>query len=159
MVQTLFIDSLIKFLRQTLLSSWTFNRIQKSPFQHDKGLELAQNALTDTHFRKLTTLISQNIDLFATTVSDLVGTNLPKMHIDTENAKPVRTLNYRHIRQTPAAHKEMERQVKSVFDAGIIEESYSPCNSLTLLIRTRKCVLSNSEALQCNFFIFDHVHF
>ena len=100
------------------------------------------------------TLIYQNIDLFATTVSDLVGTNLPKMHIDTENAKPIRTLNYR---QTPAAQKQMQRQVKSVFDAGIIDESYSPWNSPTLLIRTRKYVLSNLETLQCNFFIFDHV--
>ena len=90
------------------------NRISSSDFSHqseffensnisvaeqlqiiqETGLNLKTNTMTDLQFQQLTALILHNLDLFATSVSDLVGTNLPKMHIETGNAKPVRTRNY-----------------------------------------------------------------
>ena len=71
-------------------------------------------------------------DLFATSMHDLVGTDVIRMDIDTGDAQPVRKRAYR---QTPQMMREMERQVQEMVASGIVEPSDSPWSSPCLLIK------------------------
>jgi len=63
-----------------------------------KGLNLRQNSLSLDKYYDLVDLIINNRDLFATSMHDLIGTDIMKMDIDTGEAQPVRKRSYR---QTP----------------------------------------------------------
>ena len=58
-----------------------------------KGIKLEQNSLKDDEYRQLVGLIYQNVDLFATGMKDLVGTDIVKHEIDTGDARPIRKKN------------------------------------------------------------------
>jgi len=76
-------------------------------------------------------------------MSDLVGTDVVKIHIDTGDAQPVRKRAYR---QTPKMMNVMEKQVQEMVAAGIIEPSDSPWSSPCLLIKksgTNECRFVN----------------
>ena len=98
----------------------------------EKGIKLEQNSLSREQFEKLTNLIFRNLDLFATGMKDLVGTDVLYHSIDTGDAEPVRKRAYR---QSPEMMREMQRQVKEMLDAGIVQESESPWSSPCLLIK------------------------
>ena len=98
----------------------------------EKGIKLEQNSLSREQFEKLTNLIFRNLDLFATGMKDLVGTDVLYHSIDTGDADPVRKRAYR---QSPEMMREMQRQVKEMLDAGIVQESESPWSSPCLLIK------------------------
>jgi len=94
-------------------------------------------------FATLIDLIHRNLDLFATSLKDLVGTDIMYHYIyyhtiDTGTAEPVRKRPYE---QSPEMMKEMKRQVLEMEEAGIVEESDSPWNSPCLL---RRVVLTNT---------------
>jgi len=55
-----------------------------------KGIKLEKNSLKDEEYRQLVGLIYQNVDLFATGMKDLVGTDIVKHDIDTGDARPIR---------------------------------------------------------------------
>ena len=61
----------------------------------EKGISFPQNSLSTDEFCKLTDLLFRNIDLFATSMHDLVGTKVELMHIDTGDVKLVRQRPYR----------------------------------------------------------------
>ena len=63
---------------------------------------------------------------------DLVGTDIVYHNIDTGYAKLVRKRAYR---QSPEMMKEMQRQVKDMLRAGVVEECDSPWSSPCLLIK------------------------
>jgi len=88
--------------------------------------------LSREQFEKLTNLIFRNFDLFATGMKDFVGTDVLYHSIDTGDANPVRKRAYR---QSPEMMREMQRQVKEMLDAGIVQESESPWSSPCLLIK------------------------
>jgi len=48
----------------------------------EKGISLQQNSLTMDEFQKLAELIYRNRDLFATSMHDLVGTDIETIHIE-----------------------------------------------------------------------------
>jgi len=64
-----------------------------------KGIKLEKNSLKDEEYRQLVGLIYQNIDLFATGMKDLVGTDIVKHEFDTGNARPIRKRTYRQSPQ------------------------------------------------------------
>jgi len=97
-----------------------------------KGIKLEKNSLKDDEYRQLVGLIYQNVDLFATGMKDLEGTDIVKHEIDTGNARPIRKRTYR---QSPQMMREMEQQVDEMLKAGIIEPSDSPWSSPCLLIK------------------------
>jgi len=99
----------------------------------EKGITLQQGSLTPDEFQKLVNLIFLNLDLFATSMHDLVGTDVEKMHIDTGDARPVRRRAYR---QSPEMQRVMEKQIDEMLSAKIIEPSESPWSSPCLLIKT-----------------------
>ena len=98
----------------------------------EKGVTLPQNSLTNEEFTKLTELLFRNIDLFATSMQDLVGTKSELMHIDTGDAKPVRQRPYR---QSPEMQRQMENLIDQMLSANIIQPSDSPWSSPCLLIK------------------------
>jgi len=98
----------------------------------EKGIILAQNELSEIQFKKLVNLLYRNLDLFATGMRDLVGTDVMYHSIDTGTAEPVRKRAYR---QNPEMMREMQRQVNDMMRAGIVEESESPWSSPCLLIK------------------------
>ena len=53
-----------------------------------KGIKLEKNSLKDDEYRQLVGLIYQNLDLFATGMKDLVGTDIVKHEIDTGGCSP-----------------------------------------------------------------------
>jgi len=97
-----------------------------------KGIKIDRSKLSTEQFTKLTALLYNNRDLFATGMRDLVGTDVMYHSIDTGNADPVRKRAYR---QSPEMMKEMKRQVGEMVEAGIVEESGSPWSSPCLLIK------------------------
>ena len=97
-----------------------------------KGISLQQDSLTTNEFHQLTDLLFQNIDLFATSMHDLVGTKIETMHIDTGDAKPVRQRPYR---QTPEVQRQMELLIDEMLTSNIIQPSDSPWSSPCLLIK------------------------
>jgi len=97
----------------------------------EKGMILAQNELSEIQFKKLVNLLYRNLDLFATGMRDLVGTDVMYHSIDTGTAEPVRKTAYR---QSPEMMREMQRQVNDMMRAGIVEESESPWSSSCLFI-------------------------
>ena len=98
----------------------------------DKGISLQLNSLTTDEFHQLTDLLFRNIDLFATNMHDLVGTKVKLMHIDTEDAKPIRLRPYS---QSPEMQRQMERLIDGMLSANIIQPSDSPWSSPCLLIK------------------------
>jgi len=98
----------------------------------EKGVKLQQNSLTTHDFEKLIKFIYHNRDLFATSMQDLVGTDVEMMHIDTGDAKPIRKRAYR---QSPEMQRVMQKQIDEMLVAKIIEPSESPWSSPCLLIK------------------------
>ena len=98
----------------------------------EKGINLQQNSLSLDEYYDLIDLLFENRDLFATSMHDLVGTDVVEMEIDTGDAQPVRKRAYR---QSPQMMREMERQVQEMVAAGIVEPSDSPWSSPCLLIK------------------------
>jgi len=64
----------------------------------EKGINLKQNSLSLDEYYDLINFLFENRDLFATSMHDLVGTDVVEMEIDTGDAQPVRKRAYR---QTP----------------------------------------------------------
>ena len=83
----------------------------------EKGITLQQNSLANHEFEKMVKLIYRNGDLFATSMHDLVGTDVEMMHIDTGDAKPVRKRAYR---QSPEMQRVMQKQIDEMLAAKII---------------------------------------
>lgn len=97
-----------------------------------KDIKIGGNDLTESQQNKLIRLLYDNLDIFASSLSELPGTDLVKHHIDTGDSKPVRLRAYR---QTPQVKREMQKQVDDMLKSGIIEESDSPWSSPALLVR------------------------
>jgi len=75
-----------------------FTHAHKLEILSEKGIILQQNSLSLQEYYDLIDLIFNNRDLFATSMHDLVGTDVIRMAIDTGDAQPVRKRAYR---QTP----------------------------------------------------------
>jgi hypothetical protein len=85
-----------------------------------KQISLTDTAVTGHDLDKLITLLYKNLDLVATSLNDLPGTDIMLHRIDTGSSAPIRTRGYRH---SPADNAEISRQVHEMREAGVIEES------------------------------------
>jgi hypothetical protein len=97
----------------------------------EKEISLKYAALVGKDLDNLIELLYRNIDIMATTVAELPGTNVMLHRIDTGTNPPVRKRAYRH---SPADKAEISRQTREMLDAGITEESDTPWRSPVLLV-------------------------
>ena len=100
----------------------------------DLGIEIDASDYNDEQRSQLITLLYTNRDLFTSDIRHLPGTDLVTHHIDTADAVPVRQ---RPFRNSPEARKEIDRQIDTMLEAGIVEESESPWGSPVVLVRKR----------------------
>ena len=61
-----------------------------------KEIHLERNEMTEEQFDQLSKLIYKNLDLFATELTDLVGTDIVTQNIDTGDALAIRKRPFRH---------------------------------------------------------------
>jgi len=97
----------------------------------DKKISLEGVSVTGADFENLVALLYENLDLFATSLADMPGTDLMMHRIDTGSSPPIRKRSYR---QAPAKQAEITKQVNEMLQAGIIEVSDSPWSSPVLLV-------------------------
>jgi hypothetical protein len=64
-----------------------------------------------------------NQEAFSRSIFDLPGTHLVEAELDTGDAKPIYTKQYK---LPPAAMQEVNKQIKELLDAGLMVESNSP---------------------------------
>jgi hypothetical protein len=69
-----------------------------------KGISFKDTALKGTDLEGLICLLYRNMDIMATSLAELPGTDVLRHRIDTGDSPPVRTLAYRH---TPADKEEI----------------------------------------------------
>lgn len=100
----------------------------------DLGIKLDNTNLTPLQHEQLHHLINRNVDVFATSLSELPGTTLHYHEIDTGDAPPQRQRTYRH---SPIAKKEVEKQTKEMLDSGIITPSNSMWSSPSILVKKK----------------------
>jgi O-acetyl-ADP-ribose deacetylase (regulator of RNase III) len=117
---------------------------QKTPKQNlpsiaemRKALEEKEISFKDTVVKgkdldDLITLLYNNIDLMATSIHDLPGTDLFLYHIDTGDHPPIRS---RPFRYSPADKAEISRQTSEMLKAGIIQPSDSAWGSNVVLVK------------------------
>ena len=96
-----------------------------------KDITIKASALTNKQREKLIKLLYRNIDLFATSITEMPGTTVMEHKIDLTDTKPIRQRQYR---QTPEIQKEIARQVDEMVKSGIVEESTYPWSSPVLLV-------------------------
>jgi len=84
-----------------------------------KQISLTDTSVTGRDLDNLIALLYNNLDLVATSLNDLPGTDVMLHRIDTGDSPPIKTRGYRH---SPADNLEIARQTKETLEAGIIEE-------------------------------------
>jgi hypothetical protein len=96
-----------------------------------KGISFKDTALEGADLEGLICLLFRNMDVMATSLAGLPGTDIMRHRIDTGDSPPVRTWAYR---RTPADKEEISRQTREMLEAGIIEKSDTPWCSPVLLV-------------------------
>ena len=96
------------------------------------GLTVQRSHLTNDQYESLCSLLYSNKDIFAKDITQLPGTDLVKHHIDTGEAKPVRSRPYRN---SFTARQEIARQIKEMAANDIIEPTMSMWSSPVILVK------------------------
>ena len=99
-----------------------------------KTVNLQGTAFQGKDLDDLITMLYKNRDIMATSLKDLPGCDVLLFRIDTGNHPPIRQRAYRH---SPAEKLEIDRQIKEMIDADIIEPTDSPWASPVLLVRKK----------------------
>jgi len=95
-------------------------------------IETEKQNFSPQEYLELCTLTFSNRDIFAKNVTDLPGTTTICHHIDSGDAKPVRSRPYRHSLK---ARKEIARQMKEMHENDSIEPSMSAWSSPVILVK------------------------
>jgi len=94
---------------------------EKVQFLKNMGINLEKDEINAGVYNKFCELLYEYKDIFALSLKDLTGSNLPKCPILTyPDAKPVRVRPYR---LNDAMRAEVDRQLDELLEAGIIQES------------------------------------
>ncbi len=100
----------------------------------DLGINLENSSLTEDQKKELLCFLGQNRSIFAKDLYELESTNLYSHTIETGDAPPIRS---RHYRYPPEKRDEIERQVKKMLEAGIVEPAFSEWVSPVVLVRKK----------------------
>jgi hypothetical protein len=108
-----------------------------------KEISFKNTVVTGADLDNLIALLYKNIDLMATIIHDLPGSDVLLYHIDTGDHPPVSSRAYRH---SPANKLEISRQTKQLLEAGLIEPSDTSWLASVVLV-TKK---DGSKRFCCN---------
>ena len=100
-----------------------------------KQISLADTSVTGRDLDNLIALIYNNLDLVATSLNDLPGTDILLHRIETGDSPPIRTRGYRH---SPEDNAEISRQTQEMLLAGVIEESDTAWGSPVILVSKKE---------------------
>jgi hypothetical protein len=100
-----------------------------------KQISLTDTAVTGPDLDNLITLLYRNLDLVATSLNDLPGTDIMFHRIDTSDSPPIKTRGYRH---SPKDNAEISRQVTEMRQAGVIKESDTAWGSPVILVSKKE---------------------
>jgi hypothetical protein len=100
----------------------------------DLKVNINREELTDEQYRQLCELLHVNQKVFSRSIFDLPGTHLIEAELDTGDAKPIYKKQYK---LPPAAMEEVNRQIKELLDAGLMEPSDSPWSSSAIIVLKR----------------------
>ncbi len=98
----------------------------------DRGLNFNDCMLNDSDFEQLCDLLYDYRHLFITHETDLPESKLPLVTIPLKDNIPVRQQQFR---LPPTMAKELQNRLDQLEQAGILEQSTSPYNSPTFLVR------------------------
>jgi hypothetical protein len=93
---------------------------------------LADTVVKGKNLDDLITLLHNNIDLMATSIHDLPGSDVFLYHIDKGDHPPIRARPYRY---SPADKAEISRQTAEMLKAGIIQPSDSAWRANVVLVK------------------------
>ncbi len=96
------------------------------------GVNLDSATLTADQKRQLLMLIGEYRDVFAKDLTEVVSTDKYFHYIDTGNAAPIRVQPYR---TSPRMQDEIDKQVKVLLEADIVEESMSPWQAPVVMVK------------------------
>ena len=99
-----------------------------------KGISFDKTALTGADLDALIKLLYDNQDIMATSLDDLPGCDVLKLHISTGDHPPIRRRGFRH---SPQDQAEISRQTTEMLKAGIIAESDSPWSAPVILCKKK----------------------
>ena len=121
------------------------------------GVRIGDEACDKADLEKVTALVYNYKDVFATSYKDVPVADVPPHTIPLIDNKPV---NQRRFRYNPTQERDLEKQCDELLNAGILRESNSPWNSPVFLIskpdKTSRFVVdfrgvnSKTEPLYCN---------
>ena len=97
-------------------------------------IDLQEADVNNDERKQLATFLINNKNIFATSISDLGSCNLQRLIIDTGDNPPVRQRPYR---VSPEIKAEIDKQVNTMLQNGIIRESTSPFASPVVMVKKK----------------------
>ncbi len=100
----------------------------------DLGFDLSKSELNQDQQREMMIMLGKNRDVFAKNLQELGCTDIHHHRIETGDAAPIKQRPYR---TTPEKHQEIERQIKEMSDADLIQPSVSVWQSPVVLVKKK----------------------
>jgi len=101
---------------------------------NDLGIDVSATAYTQPQKEQVVAFVYNNRDLFASDISELPGIDVVTHTIHTGDTVPIRQRAYRH---SPAARKEIDRQIDHLLKSDIIEVCDSQWSSPVVLVKKK----------------------
>lgn len=99
-----------------------------------RGIQFTEKTLSKQQEKSLEELLKKYEDVFSKGDNDIGKTEILKMKIDTEEAKPIKQKAYRYTKEQK---EEISKQIKELMEKGIIRRSYSPWSSPVVMVKKK----------------------
>jgi hypothetical protein len=99
------------------------------------GINLTDTIMKGADHDRLVELLYRNIDLYATCLKDLVGSDLIEYDMEIEPGHPL--IKQRPYRFAKSERDDIERQIEELKDAGILEQSTSVWRSPIFIVENK----------------------
>ena len=101
---------------------------------HLPPVDISQDGISPSQRKEVENLLTKFSDVFSTGPNDYGRTDLVTHRIRTGDASPVRQRAYR---ASPTVRNEIRKQVDTLLDQDVIEESHSPWSSPIVMVKKK----------------------
>ena len=108
---------------------------KRPPAQSDAKKDIPPLCVDTSFEPAVKNILNDFSDLIASSNLELGNTSLIQHHINTQGNQPIRQRPYRSARKDK---EEIERQIKEMFNAGIIQDSTSPWAAPVILVEKKE---------------------